>query len=208
MKPIEHLASLAPHSCPQGLRDAVESAYAEPPRAYHNLRHLVEMGESFRLVERELGWQEPGEVFAALLFHDAIYVAGAHDNETRSAELAVRVFAAEKPSGALDLARVAELIRLTALHGRLVPADVDRDAQLFLDCDMAILAAAVPRFEEYERAIFEEYSAVVSPEAFAIGRRAFLRRVLALPQIFLSPFFLARLEAPARRNLERALGRS
>ena len=40
-----------------------------------------------------------------------------------------------------DIECVVELILLTALHGGLQPAQVDRDAAQFLDCDMAILGS-------------------------------------------------------------------
>lgn len=57
----------------------------------------------------------------------------------------------------LGVARVKALILLTARHGRLQPQDVDEEAALFLDCDMAILAAPAAVFDAYDAAIAEEY---------------------------------------------------
>lgn len=59
----------------------------------------------------------------------------------------------------------------------------DRDAALFLDCDMAILGAPADGFDEYDAAIAREYS------------------------IFLSEHVHGRLDAAARANVARALGR-
>src|SRR5204862_283028 len=79
--------------------------------------------------------------FPAVLFHDAIYDPLAGDNEARSAEVAARFGASE---------RACDLIRLTARHGKLSPADVDRDAALFLDCDTQILATEPAVFDAYD----------------------------------------------------------
>ncbi|MBS1152427.1 MAG: hypothetical protein H6Q89_4125, partial [Myxococcaceae bacterium] len=102
--------------------------------------------------------------------------------------------------------RISQLILLTARHGALTPADVDPEAALFLDCDMAILGAAPEVFDRYDAAIREEY-AQVPAILYSLGRRRFLTRLLAAPRIFLSDFFHARLDAAARANLRRALGK-
>ena len=145
----------------------------------------------FDVVAADVGWAMPREVYAAIVFHDAVYVPGAKDNEARSAAWAL---AEGFPQ------RTAELVELTARHGHLTPADVDRDAALFLDCDMAIVAAEPARFATYDREIAFEYQHV-PPAAYAAGRRAFLDGLLAKPRIFLSDYFHARLDAKARANL-------
>jgi predicted metal-dependent HD superfamily phosphohydrolase len=102
------------------------------------------------------------------------------------------------------MARVRELIELTSRHGSLREADVDREAALFLDCDMAILGAERPRFIVYEQAIRAEY-AHIWDAAFRAGRIRFLRRLLELPSIFLSSTFRERYEVQARQNIAWAL---
>ncbi len=103
------------------------------------------------------GWQRPAEVYLAVLYHDAIYVAGRKDNEARSAALALQAIARAPELAGVDAARVEQLILLTARHGDLGPDDVDAEAALFLDCDMAILAAPEPVFAAYDRGVAEEY---------------------------------------------------
>jgi predicted metal-dependent HD superfamily phosphohydrolase len=178
----------------------LEQAYGTAGRAYHTLDHVAEVATEFEHVAAAVGWDRPKEVYLAILFHDAVYVPGASDNESKSAELARRHTARL----GVDVERIAALIEKTAVHGKLTPADVDRDEALFLDCDMAILGAAPERFDDYDDAIAEEYSAIPR-EAYAAGRRAFLERLLSRPRIFLSDHMHARLDAAARANLRRAL---
>jgi predicted metal-dependent HD superfamily phosphohydrolase len=103
---------------------------------------------------------------------------------------------------AVDRARVAELIELTARHGSLTTAD--HDAALFLDSDMAVVGSAAEAFAGYDAAIAAEY-AHVPREAYEAGRRAFLGMLAAKPRIFYTDYFHARLDAQARENLARAL---
>ncbi len=173
----------------------------------HATEHIVNdspLTSDIDSIARTVGWEAPREVFLAVLYHDAVYEAGRHDNEARSAELSQSAIARWLSDQTLDGARVAGLIRLTARHGKLTPDDVGRDEALFLDCDMAILAAPPTRFDAYEAAIAEEYATLPRPMYLA-GRRAFLEQVLDKPRIFLSPTFHTRLDAAARDNLRRTL---
>jgi len=169
--------------------------YREPHRAYHNLEHIAELLRWFDVVGDALGWTSPRDVYDAILFHDVIYDAQARDNETRSADLALA-------SGCSQ--RTAELIALTALHGKLARDDVDTDAALFLDCDTAILGADPDAFDAYDRAIGLEYDHVPAA-AYRAGRGAFLQMMRERPRLFLTDFFHARLDAAARANLDRSL---
>jgi predicted metal-dependent HD superfamily phosphohydrolase len=183
---------------PGELAARLATAYSEPHRAYHTLAHIAEVLGWFDRVADDAGWQRPAEVYVAIVFHDAIYVPGAKDNEARSAAWA-------RASGlAVDVDRVAALIELTARHGGLAPADVDAEAALFLDCDMAILGAEPAAFDAYDAQIAVEYQHVPR-DAYRAGRRAFLAAVAAKPRIFLSDYFHALLDAPARANLARVM---
>jgi predicted metal-dependent HD superfamily phosphohydrolase len=199
-------------NCPAGLLlppelvDAVRRAYASPRRAYHDIHHVEEVIRRFVEVARDVGWQRPREVYLALLFHDAVYVPGSTDNETRSAELARDLVARYLPDPTLDRDRIAQLILLTVAHGKLSPSDVDPEAALFLDCDMAILGSDVEAFEAYDAAIAVEYADIARADYLA-GRGAFLGRLLARERIFLSEYGHSRWETAARRNVEGARAR-
>ncbi|MBK8284947.1 MAG: hypothetical protein IPK97_08655 [Ahniella sp.] len=192
---------------PATLVQTVVSAYGQSPRAYHGADHIVEVLAQWRSVAAGPGWQQPRETWLALLFHDAVYEAGRRDNEAMSAALARHELEAHLEKLGIDIERVCTLIELTARHGRLGLADVDSDAALMLDCDMAILGASEERFDAYDAAIAEEYRDVLPAWMFRFNRRRFLKHLLGLDRIFLSDFFHERLDAPARANLRRAIGR-
>lgn len=217
-------ADAAPHDYP---RDAplplsleqwgeLCAAYAHPPRAYHHIGHVFDTLARFREVADGPGWRRPAEVWAALLYHDAVYVAGRKDNERRSADLAQAHFARWPPEAAsgFEPRRVAELILLTARHGALDraavaaaiadPGDLD-DTLHMLDADMAILGADPASFADYDRAIAEEYRGHVPGFLYRRGRKAFFRALLARECIYLGDFFHVRREAQARANLQAAL---
>jgi len=184
--------------------EEVVALYAAPPRHYHTFDHVVEVARWFDRVRRDVGWRREAEVFVAVLFHDAVYEAGAPDNERRSADAARDAIG--RWSMAVDADRVAELIDLTARHGQIDAATVDGDAALFLDCDMAILGAEPGAFADYERAIEREYGHL-DPAAYRAGRRHFLERVLASEHLYVSDYFRDRLEAKARANIRASLQR-
>lgn len=195
---------------PDAMRDALQSAYATPPRAYHHLGHVNQLIRHFREVDAGPGWHRPADVWLALVYHDAVYEPGKGDNEARSAGLARHHIARWLPQGGIDADRVAALIELTARHGRIAPdepsdgADAD-DARHFLDCDMAIIGAAPEAFAAYDRAIAAEYRGHVPAWLYRINRKRFLKALLARPRIYLSDFFHLRLDAQARINLRRAV---
>jgi len=201
---------IAPIVLPIEQRAALEAAYATPPRAYHNMRHVDAVLEHYGDVASGPGWTEAAEVFVAVLYHDAIYEAGRKDNEARSAELAIAHLARWLPDVDIDVARVAELTNLTARHGQLTPADFgnaarSRDSRHFLDCDMAILGAEPAAFDAYDRGIAAEYRGHVPAFVFRVNRRRFLKKLLGCKRIFLSEFFHDRFDAAARSNLRRAV---
>ena len=198
--------ALFPFPLPPEQRAAVVAAYATPPRAYHALGHVGEVLRHYTRVANGPGWRQPREIAFAVLYHDAIYEAGAKDNEARSAQLAREHLARWWAGEGIDAERVAGLIELTARHGTLSTQDVDDDdARLFLDCDMAILGAETAVFDAYDRGIAAEYRGVVPAWLFAINRKRFLKALLARERIYLSAHFHAQLDASARNNLRRAI---
>jgi predicted metal-dependent HD superfamily phosphohydrolase len=187
-----------PLRLPEALAAQLAAAYGEPRRAYHDGRHIEELLGWFDRIEDDVRWRAPAEVYATILFHDAIYEPGKTDNEARSAAWA-------RASGLpVDLERVAKLILMTASHG--THQWTDHDAALFLDSDMAIIGAPAPQFAAYDAAIAAEY-AHVPRDAFRAGRRAFLEGLAQKPRIFLTEYFHDRLDAQARQNLATAIER-
>lgn len=165
--------------------------YAEPHRRYHtvaHLRHFVEVARKLvpqRLVDKEF-------LFAALM-HDVVYDTARSDNEERSAELAVAW-----AFGATDATGVEKLILATKRHEAL---QGDRRAEYFLDCDMAILGEPQEVYDQYARAIREEYSNY-DDATYKAGRRMFLERTLQRERVFLTEELRVAYEASARENMQ------
>ncbi len=199
-----------PVQLPDGMREALEAAYATPPRAYHHAGHINQLMVHFREVACGPGWHRPADVWLALLYHDAVYEAGRGDNEARSADLARQHFDRWLVGVDVDANHVAALIELTARHGHIDGAELGEgpdadDARHFLDCDMAILGAPPDTFAAYDRGIAAEYRGHVPAWLYKLNRKRFLKALLQRPRIYLSDFFHQRLDAQARINLRRAV---
>jgi len=186
-------------TAPDALLPALLARYAEPHRAYHTRQHLSEcfatLAPAAHLAEHL------GEVQLALWFHDAVYDTRAHDNEAQSAR-----WAQESIRGAgvdpAAVARVHSLVMATSHDGD----PDDADARLLVDVDLSILGADEARFAEYDQQIRFEY-AWVPEAAYREGRARVLGRFIERASIYRTTWFADRLEARARANLARALGR-
>jgi predicted metal-dependent HD superfamily phosphohydrolase len=181
---------------PDALLTELASAYREPQRAYHDAMHIAELLRWFDRVADGPGWDQPADIYVALLFHDAIYVPGAKDNEAASAAWARRAIA--QHGIAVDADHVASLIALTAQHGTIARAA--GDTALFLDADMAIVGAPSDAYHAYARQIRREY-AMVPAVAYRAGRGAFLETLVQKSRLYFTDYFHALLDSQARANL-------
>lgn len=178
---------------------AIESLYANPLRAYHNLAHIAACLDVLDTY-RHLAIQ-PDAIELALWLHDCVYVAGRADNESRSATIAA-MFARELGFAPHAIADITAWI--IATKHVLPPATADE--ALLLDIDMAILASPAEQYDAYTRAIRAEF-AYASDEQFCAGRAAFVRELLERPRIFHVAQLHDALEGAARENLARELKR-
>ena len=133
-----------------GLRDALLTAWAEPTRRYHDVRHLGEVLDRLDELAADGVGYDRLPVLLAAWFHDGVY-DGERDAEERSA-----VWAEDALVGLVDddvRVEVARLVRLTETHQ---PSDDDRNGCALSDADLAILAAPGPRYAEYAAAVRDE----------------------------------------------------
>jgi predicted metal-dependent HD superfamily phosphohydrolase len=96
---------------------------------------------------------------------------------------------------------VGRLVRLTRSH-HVEPGD--RLGAVMISIDLAILGAEPPVYDAYAAAIRQEY-AHVAEDAYRRGRALVLDRFAARPAIYPDAGFAAKLEGPARANIEREL---
>ncbi|MCW2622466.1 MAG: hypothetical protein JWL64_2068 [Frankiales bacterium] len=179
-----------------GLRTALEAAYADPGRGYHDTLHLLEvLARIDEIAASGVGFDRDAVLLAAW-FHDSVYDGGP-DAEGRSAAWAERALA-DLPALAAEVSR---LVRMTESHR---PAAGDVAAEVLSDADLGILGAPPGRYGDYTAAVRAEYAAVPD-ELFRSGRARILRELLAKPTLFHTAHARGAWEAAARANVEREI---
>ena len=190
--------------CDEELVRIARRAYDSPGRHYHAWSHIEACLAEFAKAQADGQVKAPRTVLVALLFHDAVYVAGRRDNELLSAQMAEEAMARNGDSSAQERADVAELIMLTAQHH--AHGALSGDAATFLDIDLAVLGADEAIYRAYAQGVRQEFvPSAVSAAAFVEGRGRFLRGLLEQPNIYLTDWMRTRREAAARVNIAREL---
>ncbi len=183
-----------------GVESELRRRHAEPHRVYHTLDHVVHV---LATIDDLTSAGEPVDDLVTLRlaawFHDAVYDPRRTDNEARSATLAQERLTM-LGVGVGRRQRVTALVLATADH-----APVSADQRLFVDADLAVLAAPARDYRRYVEAVRREY-AWLDEQRWRAGRAAFLRRMLQRPAIFSSATMRATAERAARDNVTAELG--
>lgn len=191
------------------LGERLLQAWEQPHRAYHHSAHLSQMLSD---LDRLYSGRTPLISTLAAWFHDAVYEGVPGEDERRSEQLASASLEPLVAAGLLsadELQMVRLLVRATATHELPESAELPvgyepADIEVFLDADMAILAAEPARYRRYLCGVYSEYSHF-DDEAFRTGRTSFLRSILERERIFLSEQARKLWEEPARANLRAEL---
>lgn len=184
---------------------------AEPSRRYHGRAHIELLWRRHRLFAPESGLDAAMETPIALViaFHDAVYVGGAGDNETRSAALWLEVSAGAQVCSESDRTWVAETILATADHlGAGASLDLadprERARQWVLDLDLTPLGDEAAVFDANMDDLAAELPDMPEEERRETLLSALRRFATALP-LYRSPTLRAAFETPARDNFARHL---
>ena len=145
----------------------VVARHAEPHRHYHTLEHVAEV----LAVVDELGGSI--EVEWAAWLHDVVYDVQTADSEARSAGYAGDVLPQLRAPDDVTF-EVQRLIELSARHDVVAG---DKNGAVFVEADLAILAAPPERYDRYTRDVRREY-AHLDDEVWRTGRAAVLRSLL------------------------------
>lgn len=164
--------------------------YADPALPYHGAAHVGLLWLRHLLHE---GVADERGMALALLFHDAVYRAGAADNEARSAALTLD--AAGQDAEAKWAARA-----ILATTDHLDYAGGDPRVLRLLDLDLTPLAERPEVFDRNTAALRIE-AAYLSDAEWSDSQRRFRTSMLARAPLFRSG--LDTYEMPARRNLTR-----
>jgi predicted metal-dependent HD superfamily phosphohydrolase len=178
--------------------EMLATMYTNPPRIYHDLAHIAWCLERFDEVRGLADHKDAAEF--ALWLHDCVFIAERPDNEARSADAAGMI------AGLLGctpefVEEVRSLILATRHDQTLSGAT---DAALITDVDLSILGGTPEEYDAYRAAIRAEFD-FADDESFALGRAAFLRRMLDRDTIYATPYFRSEREYAARRNLSAEL---
>ncbi len=188
--------SLTADACHPVLDD-LAYRYSSPERNYHNLDHVRAV---LNVIQALAGPAPSPALLVAAWFHDAVYDPRAKDNEERSADLTRTDLG---PLGTQEgvLTEAGRLILLTKTHRCSVD---DRDGQVMLDADLAILGADRSNYDAYARAIRREYAWVPDDE-YRKGRRRVLESFLGRDRIYRTDELHRAAEEQARGNLRREI---
>lgn len=185
---------------------SLKDAYTRPARFYHTFEHALNTAEW--VSKLPAAGQEcyfPKEMVYAALFHDAVYVPEATDNEARSAGM---VASYVKPGSTLRVEYIKELILSTCNHFQTDANFYKWDHKVFMDCDIAMFGADFIDFVLADVQIRKEYESVVNdPKAVLQGRVGFLEMVDSRPFVFNTDYFRGVWEDQAKDNLTKLISR-
>ena len=188
------------HELPGGRSDAADiwknllDHFAEPHRRYHGKSHMEHCLREFDQASPSM--ENPDAVEMALWFHDAIYAAGAPDNEEQSANL-FQYFARHSLEDAF-----ANEVGLLIMETKHVQIPTTSNAKYTVDIDLASFGRPWPEFMADCHALRNEQT-TFSHEQFYRNKYAFLNSLLARPNVFSTPHFQERYESFARQNMVR-----
>lgn len=144
--------------------DTVIAMYFEAHRHYHNISHLLNL-----LMEDATQGNDLLDVIA--LFHDAIYIPGANDNEQRSADL-FREMCQSTDTAEFSIIYDAILDTGKYLETKLVPSS--SVSKSFMELDLAaLLRGPLEELIKNEELLFKEFQST-GVEMYRTGRFAFL----------------------------------
>lgn len=174
----------------------IETYYTSKKRHYHTLSHLENLfQELLPIKEKFEDWETiPFSIF----YHDIIYNASRHDNEEKSALLAIERL---KEIGISEdqILKCNHQILMTKSH-----EISDNDTNYFTDADLSILGKNWKTYEEYFKQIRKEYR--IYPDfMYNRGRKKALKHFLEMERIFKTDYFFGKYERQARLNLQNEL---
>lgn len=180
----------------------ISTQYSKPYRHYHSLSHLEDLFSKLDQISALI--QKPQIVELAIFFHDLIYEPESKTNEQDSAQWFVN-FAKEcttmKPE---DISLVERYILQTANH-LSCNEQHGHDLLYFLDLDLSILGShSTDQYSKYAQGVRQEYS-VLSDEQFCAGRSQFLKKMLAVENLFYTSHFRISIGEKAKENMQREL---
>lgn len=185
--------------------EGLTARYREPHRTYHTLRHIAAVVTDVELlIAEEPAVADATAVRLAALYHDAVYDPRRADNEVASAVLARRSL---HPLGVgrPTLDRVEALIMATAGYtGPHHHGGDDRDTDVLVDADLAVLGSEPAEYDAYVRGVRAEYGHL-DDFTWRRGRASVLRAFLDRLVLYRTETMQRTHEHRARANMQAEL---
>jgi predicted metal-dependent HD superfamily phosphohydrolase len=172
----------------------LQKGYGSKKRHYHNWHHIQAMLQQLDVVKHLL-FDYHTALFAGF-YHDAVYNVLKHNNEVKSAELAV-LHLAQMKVPFLQQQQCTELILATQHH----VLSSNNDCNYFTDADLSILGSPPAEYQHYVAAIRKEY-AIYPDILYNKGRHKAMAHFLQMERIFKTDFFAELYEVQARENIK------
>ena len=187
-----------------GYIDNLLIRHREPQRHYHTLTHVMWVLRHLHDLASASAREPSAELFAAALYHDAIYDPRAVDNEARSADLATRELSeigwpAEQGT-AVEALIIATAGHIAADTSPFAGREIGDELAMLLDADLAILGAEPAAYIAYVHGVRAEY-VHVDDGAWRSGRARILQQFLDRPRLFATEYMHAAREHRARANI-------
>lgn len=188
----------------------IKSHYDEPHRVYHNWDHIISCFEKIPLFadaytdSPHIKWILR-DVAVCILYHDIVYIPGALDNETQSADLVATWSGrpAEMLAGwsIFDKAHNIQPLKYAIYETREHrPTQYSTlVSQILCDIDLADMGYTDGRYIENSFKIKEEFKA--TDEQWLVGRVKFLEDFMGRKRIFQTPLGVELWEKNARNNM-------
>ena len=172
--------------------------YSAQHRHYHNLSHIAHL---FTLLDQHINRvTNPAVMGFAILYHNVVYDTYSPNNEEQSAAFAEAHLRQLSVNNSL-IKNVQIFIRATKDHTIREKTTLQKDLELFLDLDMAILGVDEEIYKWYSEKIRQEYSKYPD-NLYNEGRKLALQKVLESESIFSTDDFKQLMEENARKNIE------
>ena len=170
--------------------------YRDKSRGHHSLKHVEECIDWVRGdLKKEIS--RPVMMELAFYWHDAVYVATRHSNETESAALAI----VDLSKTEIQIFEMAEVMTfILTYEGGLKPTT--NDAKYFRDIDYWIIGSPRERYLSYMKGIEKEYLPFYSPEEYCSGRLKFLGTLRNQDRLFLTDYFEDNFRQAAIENID------
>lgn len=176
----------------------LEEIYSRPGLFYHNFQHILTCLAEFNSV-REL-FNQPDLAEVAIWYHDCIYDPKRTDNEEDSADFACASMHSLLENNSQELQDSVRRLILVTKHNQ---SPVTMDEALIQDIDLSILGKPPAIYNEYEKAIRQEYAWV--PAEVFIAKRVEVLKKLSTPKVFHTDIFAQKYEQQAQCNIANAI---